>query len=1531
MQTYAVVGLLLVALVFGLDMMATGYEVAEGEQPMQVEGVEQGAGEIGVSEEITVSAVVNQSACGTLGTPNTVYVLNSSVVTTGTCFTITAANVTLDGNGYNITYGNSTSSSTFFGVYSNRNDTTIRNVSVSVGTATSTYEWLRMAVYFFNNSNGRIENVDASALVTWKQQSGIHLNLSSNNTLSNIIANSNVYGIQLRNASGNQLSGIVANSSAQSGVYLERNSSNNRLTNITVNSNLDGMFVRTSSDNNIITGIVANSNRRTGVWLSGAYGGTCSNNTLNGVTASSNVNDGVSVGSCVNCTLANITAEANSEGIGLLWDSNCTLSNNNMSNNRVNFGISGLNDAHFANIIDLSNIVDYSYRIYYNYSISDYTFDPASVPDAGMVICAKCDNVTILDMDLSGHNATGIYFFNTTNSRIENVTASNSSGISLRYGSNNVLAGITSSFDSGIGIMYSVNNELSNINASSNQVGISIREASNITLDGINASSNLQHGLTFYNLNNSRLSNITSISNSNQGISLLFSLNNTLSGVVSDYNGNYGIYLGYSNNTRLTDSSVSGNTNTGMQVEYSSNNSIYNNFFNNTNNVNFTGTVYPNYWNTTLIAGTNTIGGSRFGGNFWAAPNGTGFSETCADDGGNGICDGIYVLNSQNTDYYPLTLPKPTFQGNLDLDNDGYVDLLFSNQHNGTSAYVRSVLYYGSASGFDQSNNSTTPILPGPLGSAVADLNNDGYLDLLFTDSSSGVPNSTIFFGSAAGYNWSNNRTLNTSPSVYGVCVADLNADDYLEIIYAINANPLSTYMTNSSIYWGSAGGYTPANRTLLPTTGATSCRAADLNLDGRPDIIFTNIYNGSSYAVNSTVYWNSASGFSATNRTGFNITSGYGSAAEDLNNDGYPDLVLTSSRSDAAGTNSTSFATIFWGSAAGFNASNMTRLPAFGPVGVAAADLNGDGRKDLVIANNYNGTSYQINSTIYWNSASGFNADNKTGLPTSRGMGVAIGDINSDSYPDIVFSNYWFNSSIRKINSTIYWGSPLGYSPSNVTQLPTEGGFGVNIVVGDIAGANTAFGSTVGATMIPDFAVENSTSLADVTDLDVYFWDDQGDANLTLAAYGADIVNITIDPASHRMSITPLGQFAGLDTGIYINATDPDGYSTRSNAFSVRVLANTTPIAYHVSPANASTTDNSETEFGCNVTDAGGLAGIELHVWDSAGINETVIFNQLSGYYNSTTWNVTLPYEDIFYWDCLGSGVSGKSAWSQEGNYTRTFNATVPLIAFVAPTPASGATLTTPSIAVNVTANDTSLTNITVRLYDSSGLVASRNSTASPLFADFTALANGVYYFNATAFDRIGNSNSTETRTVTVAVPTPPGGGGGRHIICNENWTCNEWQSCSPNGTQTRACFEANYCAQRFANHTITYVYSQPMPETTRHCTYRTSCANSYKDVGETDIDCGGRDCEPCDLGKRCIVDSDCKSRFCLNGICTATTCSDGIKNQAEEAVDCGGPCAPCVEAPLPVPPTYDIAFLFILLAVVSWLLLNFLVPRIA
>ncbi|MFH0876473.1 MAG: hypothetical protein V1859_11135 [archaeon] len=83
-------------------------------------------------------------------------------------------------------------------------------------------------------------------------------------------------------------------------------------------------------------------------------------------------------------------------------------------------------------------------------------------------------------------------------------------------------------------------------------------------------------------------------------------------------------------------------------------------------------------------------------------------------------------------------------------------------------------------------------------------------------------------------------------------------------------------------------------------------------------------------------------------------------------------------------------------------------------------------------------------------------------------------------------------------------------------------------------------------------------------------------------------------------------------------------------------------------------------------------------------------------------------------------------------------------------------------------------------------------------------------------------------------------------------------------------------------------------------------SCIDNETNQDETDVDCGGicaksKYLKACTDGKKCLVDEDCTSKNChpVKKICYTPTCADSEKNQGEADIDCGGPCEECYYGP--------------------------------
>jgi parallel beta-helix repeat protein len=151
------------------------------------------------------------------------------------------------------------------------------------------------------------------------------MHYSNNNSLSNIIAISNVrYGLYLTSSSNNILSDIIATSSQGLYLYL---SSNNSLSNITTTSNTSNGLIVSSSSNNTLSNITATSNTSQGLYLTSS-----SNNTLSNITATSNDNFGIYLNSALNNNLSNAIITSNGNTPVVYFNSSCR--NNTISNSK---------------------------------------------------------------------------------------------------------------------------------------------------------------------------------------------------------------------------------------------------------------------------------------------------------------------------------------------------------------------------------------------------------------------------------------------------------------------------------------------------------------------------------------------------------------------------------------------------------------------------------------------------------------------------------------------------------------------------------------------------------------------------------------------------------------------------------------------------------------------------------------------------------------------------------------------------------------------------------------------------------------------------------------------------------------------------------------------------------------------------------------------------------------------------------------------------------------------------------------------
>ena len=327
-----------------------------------------------------------------------------------------------------------------------------------------------------------------------------------------------------------------------------------------------------------------------------------------------------------------------------------------------------------------------------------------------------------------------------------------------------------------------------------------------------------------------------------------------------------------------------------------------------------------------------------------------------------------------------------------DFDLDGYVEFAVSQGQ--TSVIGRNNIlriYRGTPDGPKPGVCADIPANNGLRNLNAADFNRDSYLDLFVTcHVDANTPENRakaagIYYGSKDGFSSSNYEGIEALAPAGSI--ADVNNDGYIDLLFADKRK----YVL---IYFGSKDGFSKERTQELACPGleyAGTVNPADLNKDGWIDLITGTMGHYHRREDTLTIFYGSPDGYSLDNtQKYFGNYSPIGTAIADYNKDGNLDVLVTGYSSATARVIP---AKIFWGNGKTIDLENPLELFAEGSCEAIQVDFNGDSWVDLFLACHRNDLGHQVNSLIYWNGPDGFSRDRTSAFPGLGPHGTNIRD----------------------------------------------------------------------------------------------------------------------------------------------------------------------------------------------------------------------------------------------------------------------------------------------------------------------------------------------------------------------------------------------------------------------------------------------------------------------------------------------------------------------------------------------------------
>ena len=367
-----------------------------------------------------------------------------------------------------------------------------------------------------------------------------------------------------------------------------------------------------------------------------------------------------------------------------------------------------------------------------------------------------------------------------------------------------------------------------------------------------------------------------------------------------------------------------------------------------------------------------------------------------------------------------------------DISGDGYTDLIIGNEKSGNAGRLNANIYFGSPEGLSERYQTLLPAHK-CTSAAAGDFDGDGRVDLAFMTEGQ----ARLFCQTELGIEAK--RYDDTGIEGVQLGAADLDGDGCDELIVTAEDRP-------PRIYWGGDGGIDPGRFTDVPApegwepsglaetellseeerVGPVAPLAIALRIAGER-LLF--VAGGPSQFL-LPVRGDRSFGRPLT----FSCRNALSAAAGDFDGDGHLDLAFACR--DMDGGDECSW--LYFGGESGFSEDARLAVPTHRACDAVLADLSGDGASDLVICQQRTAQLFSVDSLAFAGGARQLGEPVR--LPAHGARRVLAARFSDDPLPQIVFANAEGRRADQGVDSYLYYGGPDGFSPERRTELRSPG-----------------------------------------------------------------------------------------------------------------------------------------------------------------------------------------------------------------------------------------------------------------------------------------------------------------------------------------------------------------------------------------------------------------------------------------------------------------------------------------------------------